>query len=219
MKHIDAEKVRAEIERLKSTNPSEYNYQNAEGYIWALDDLLSFLDTLSEEPDKTLEEAAEDYAWEKQEHHIDFDGDEYLDYGPRYDAFIAGAKWQEKRDEETIKTAEDHAFLAGADWQKEQFEKNRLAHCDAVPKEDYDRETDFAMEIIEEEHRQPTFIDAINYGMRLQKEQMMEDAVECVVEWYDGFYLPYTEKQLESALMKIKAGIGDDVKLIIVKED
>lgn len=44
------EKIRKEIERLKSTNPSEYNYQNAEGYIWALDDLLSFLDTLSEEP-------------------------------------------------------------------------------------------------------------------------------------------------------------------------
>ena len=50
------EKIRKEIERLKSTNPSEYNYQNAEGYVWALDDLLSFLDTLSEEPDKSLEE-------------------------------------------------------------------------------------------------------------------------------------------------------------------
>ena len=56
MKYIDAEKLVAEIERLKSTNPSEYNYQNAEGYVWALDDLLSFLDTLSEEPDKSLEE-------------------------------------------------------------------------------------------------------------------------------------------------------------------
>lgn len=40
-----------------------------------------------------LDEAAHRYAWEKQEHHIDFDGDEYLDYGPRYDAFKAGAKW------------------------------------------------------------------------------------------------------------------------------
>lgn len=67
------------------------------------------------------------------------------------------------------------AFKAGAKWQEEQFEKNRLAHCDALSKEDYDRETDFAMEIIEKEHRQPTFIDAINYGMRLQKEQMMKD--------------------------------------------
>lgn len=40
-----------------------------------------------------LDVAAHRYAWEKQEHHIDFDGDEYLDYGPRYDAFKAGAKW------------------------------------------------------------------------------------------------------------------------------
>ena len=55
-KYIDASKLKAEIERLKSTNPSEYNYQNAEGYTWALDDLLSFIDTLSEEPDKSLEE-------------------------------------------------------------------------------------------------------------------------------------------------------------------
>lgn len=63
------------------------------------------------------------------------------------------------------------AVCYGANWQKEQFEKNRLANCDALSKEECDRETDFAMEIIEKEHRQPTFNDAINYGMRLQKEQ------------------------------------------------
>ena len=66
------------------------------------------------------------------------------------------------------------AVCYGANWQKEQFEKNRLANCDALSKEEYDRETDFAMEIIEKEHRQPTFNDAINYGMRLQKEQKQE---------------------------------------------
>lgn len=66
------------------------------------------------------------------------------------------------------------AVCYGANWQKEQFEKNRLANCDALSKEDCDRETDFAMEIIEKEHRQPTFNDAINYGMRLQRE------------WYDS---------------------------------
>ena len=42
-------KIKAEIERLKVTNPSEYNYQNAEGYVWALDDLLSFLSSLESE--------------------------------------------------------------------------------------------------------------------------------------------------------------------------
>lgn len=35
--------------------------------------------------------------------------------------FIAGAKWQEEKDQEIIKLAEDHAFLAGADWQKAQM--------------------------------------------------------------------------------------------------
>ena len=44
-----------------------------------------------------IDEAAHSYAWEKQEHHIDFDGDEYLDYGPRYDAFEAGAEWMAKQ--------------------------------------------------------------------------------------------------------------------------
>ena len=63
------------------------------------------------------------------------------------------------------------AVCYGYHLSEEQFEKNRLAHCDAVSKEECDRETDFAMEIIEKEHRQPTFNDAINYGMRLHKEQ------------------------------------------------
>ena len=63
------------------------------------------------------------------------------------------------------------AVCYGYHLSEEQFEKNRLANCDAVSKEECDRETDFAMEIIEKEHRQPTFNDAINYGMRLQKQK------------------------------------------------
>ena len=63
-----------------------------------------------------------------------------------------------------------------AKWQKEQFEKNRLAHCDAQTEEEAEIELDFVMSIIEKEHRQPTFDDAIKYGMNLQKEQMMAKA-------------------------------------------
>lgn len=37
------EAFRKEINRLRDTNPSEYNHQNAEGYIWALDDMADFL--------------------------------------------------------------------------------------------------------------------------------------------------------------------------------
>jgi hypothetical protein len=37
------EAFRSEIRRLRDTNHSEYNYQNAEGYIWALNDMADFL--------------------------------------------------------------------------------------------------------------------------------------------------------------------------------
>lgn len=93
-KYIDADILRKEIEK-KSYEEQGFSSGDSEyGYRSCARDLLAFIDTLSEEPDKRLDEAAHRYAWKKQEHHIDFDGDEYLDYGPRYDAFKAGAKWQ-----------------------------------------------------------------------------------------------------------------------------
>ncbi len=64
--------------------------------------------------DKDLEKAARKYTKKNTCYNPDPD----LLRSSIKEAFIAGAKWQEKRDEETIKTAEDHAFLAGADWQK-----------------------------------------------------------------------------------------------------
>ena len=71
------------------------------------------------------------------------------------------------------------AVCYGYHLSEEQFEKNRLANCDAVSKEECDRETDFAMEIIEKEHRHPTFNDAINYGMRLQKQKEQKHPNGC----------------------------------------
>lgn len=79
----------------------------------------------------------------------------------------------------------DSAFKAGAKWMQDPFEKNRLANCDKLTKEENDRETDFATEIIEKEHRQPTFTDAINYGMRVMKEQIMKEAVEGTIICYN----------------------------------
>ena len=98
MKYIDTGKLKAEIERLIKINKTKHGYPAGTlcaVRIEAYEKLLSFIGALSEEPDK--EKAAHNYAWEKQEHHIDFDGDEYLDYGPRYDAFIAGAEWKEEQ--------------------------------------------------------------------------------------------------------------------------
>ena len=113
------------------------------------------------------------------------------------------ANWQKAQVQETIELAEEHALLAGrmqmkeemdkkqsdsiaaayqlglADKEKE-FEKNRLAACDAMTKEECKREMDFADEIINKEHRQPTFSDAINYGMKLQKEQIMKSPLVSV---------------------------------------
>ena len=57
--------IRQEIERLKKLlEESTYyldNSQQALGYSFALDDFNEFLDTLSEEPDKSLEEEIKDY--------------------------------------------------------------------------------------------------------------------------------------------------------------
>lgn len=92
------------------------------------------------------------------------------------DAFKAGAKWQANHTplpEDTVLF--NKGVAEGRRLERDEFEKNRLAACGDQTKEEYDRETDFALEIIKKEHRQPTFSDAINYGMRLQKEQMMDE--------------------------------------------
>ena len=180
------EKIRQEIKRLKSTNPSEYNYQNAEGYTWALDDLLSFIDTLSEGPaSKGYDEAylnekiaKASKTWEG------VDVDKYMDE-------IRGREPDKSLEEAAnnyldgvygkIPHSDYHIaiFIAGAKWKEGQFEKNRLAACEKQTKEEYDREMEFAVSIIEKEHRQPTFSDAINYGIEWQKKQipMPEDTV------------------------------------------
>ena len=107
------------------------------------------------------------------------------------------------------------AIEFGAQWQKEQFEKNCLAHCDAQTEEEAEVESDFVMGIIGNEHRHPTFDDAIKYGMRLQKEQMMKAAIEGRLsstvtgsEQYVSAYVGYGEYGKD----------GDKVKLIIIKE-
>ena len=87
-------------------------------------------------------------------------------------------------------------FKGGAKWQTEQFEKNRLAACDRQAEEEAEIESDFVMGIIESEHRQPTFDDAIKYGMRLQKERLLAKVVDgedsltldgvITFDYYDG---------------------------------
>ena len=116
--------------------------------------------------------------------------------------------------------------IDGAKWQAEQFEKNRLVACDRQAEEEAEIERDFVMGIIENEHRHPTFDDAIKYGMRLQKEQMMTKSIEAVVSQVPCsneiiFYNPSSvyEYCLPQEMNKLGLYKGDKVKLIIIKED
>ena len=105
---------------------------------------------------------------------------------------------------------------AGAKWQFDQLEKNRLAACDKQTEEEAEIERDFFMSIVENEHRQPTFDDAIKYGMRLREEQMVANAIDgrlystiCGSEQNVVAYVGYGEYGKD----------GDKVKVIVIKED
>lgn len=147
-------RIRQEIERLKKLlEESTYyldNSQQALGYSFALDDFNEFLDTLSEEPDKSLEEAAESHTF--------------------FAANQPGQEW------ETHDVTD--AFIAGAEWMAGHFEKERLRDCDELTPEDAQLEDDFVESHFKKNQRTPTFIDAIKYGAEWQKSQMMEEAVE-----------------------------------------
>ena len=71
-------------------------------------------------------------------------------------------------------------FKAGANWRLEQFEKNRLAACDNMTKEEAEREQEFTTDFIEKNNRIPTYSDAIEYG----RKQMINKACE----WLNNFY-------------------------------
>ena len=95
-------RVRQEIKQLRR-EVDDHNYyldnpEQALGYGLALDDIGQFLDTLSEEPDKSLEEAARRYAIPTYMKDVD---ENFLDEYP-YDpvaekAFIAGAEWHKSQ--------------------------------------------------------------------------------------------------------------------------
>ena len=74
----------------------------------------------------------------------------------------------------------EQAFIDGAEWQYEQFEKERLKHCDELTAEQAQMESDFVVQHLKNFNRTPTFIDAIEYG----RKQMIDKAAE----WLNNFY-------------------------------
>lgn len=121
------------------------------------------------------------------------------------------------------------AFEDGAEWQQERFEKNRLKHCNSITNEQAELEQKFLDEHLDKHDRIPTFLDAIEYGMDLQKKLMMkglcfetkvylesdgcaEDFNES--EWLDLEKTEITELPVDALGLKA----GDKVMILIVKE-
>lgn len=58
-----------------------------------------------------------------------------------------------------------------AQWQKGQMVKNRIEHCDNITEEQYNLETGFLDDFLDKNKRMPTFLDAIEYGMKKAMEE------------------------------------------------
>ena len=126
------------------------------------------------------------------------------------------AKWQQQQEY----TCYEEAFEDGAKWKAEQFEQERLKHCDELTEAQAEIESDFVTQHLKENNRTPTFIDAIEYGMQMMKEQMMKDAIDAVVHIEAGNY-PYIPQielydyDKDEPLAKE----GDKYKVILIEED
>lgn len=68
-------------------------------------------------------------------------------------------------------TEAELAFKAGAQWQKEHFEKNRLKHCNSITNEQAELEQGFIDQHLDKYQRMPTYLDAIEYGMKYAEQQ------------------------------------------------
>ena len=88
-------------------------------------------------------------------------------------------------DEVPIPKVYAEAFIAGANWQYEQFEKERLKHCDELTAEQAQIESDFVVQHLKNFNRTPTFIDAIEYG----RKAVFDKAIEWLKYYitYDDF--------------------------------
>lgn len=216
--------IRSEIERrLKNTRDymngagMKYKgpkYHASRGRESAYDAILSFLSTLeSEKP--TVQELT-DAELDKE---VDLWYNEYAG-NSRFD-WIGFARHFAKWGAEHTPLPEDTVLFnkgvaEGKRLMMEEFEGNRLAACDSQTKEEYERETDFVDSIIKKEHRQPTFSDAINYGMRLQKEQMMKGAEPAEIGYFNHRGLSIlTEKSIE----RMPVSEGDKVRVIVLKKE
>ena len=111
------------------------------------------------------------------------------------------------------------AVRLGAKWKKEQFEKERLKHCDELTAEQAQIESDFVTQHLKENNRTPTFIDAIEYGKKLQKAQMIADAIDVEVKVDAGGYPFIPQMELYDYDKDVPlAKEGDKYKVMLIKK-
>ena len=68
-----------------------------------------------------------------------------------------------------------------AEKMQEQWEENRLKHCDELTPQEAQIESDFVTEHLKKNNRTPTFIDAIKYGQK----QMIDKACDYIKkDWW-----------------------------------
>lgn len=91
-------------------------------------------------------------------------------------------------------------FKAGANWRYEQFEKNRLAACDNMTKEEAEREQEFTTDFIEKNNRIPTYSDAIEYGRESMKEKLTKLEELADKMYYAAQYLTTDASKLRKAM-------------------
>jgi len=112
------------------------------------------------------------------------------------------------------------AVVYGAKLKELQFERERLKHCEALTNEQAQIESDFVSQHLKKNNRTPTFIDAIEYGMKKQKEQLMAEAIDVEVKVDAGNYPYIPQLELYDYDKDVPlAKEGDKYKVILIKED
>lgn len=153
MKYIDTEKLIAEIERLKSLHspiPFGDNYEvgYSDGYQDCCDNILAFLDSLSQQPVKGLLEEVDRFWANEFKYHVN--SLPTISVVQRIARHFA--EWQKKQDQETIELAKDHAMLAGMNKMEQQM---------------MEKAYDTVMQFDELDDLVPTFKDMQKFGFKV----------------------------------------------------
>ena len=107
-------------------------------------------------------------------------------------------------DEQSDQLLRQIGFKFGANWQYEQFEKERLKHCDELTAEQAQIESDFVVQHLKNFNRTPTFIDAIEYGRESMKEKLtkLEELADNM--YYAAQYLTTDASKLHEAMKQYR---------------